>query len=70
MLASFEGWLEDTAEEMADYDYGGWLNIFAEHGQGYAGRGGSFTVARLLGCVTKGGEKLCYGIFAGSINLF
>ena len=70
VFTNIDGWLEDTAEEMADYDYGGWLNIFAEYGQGYAGRGGSFTVARLLGCVTKGGEKLCYGIFAGSINLF
>ena len=70
VFTNIDGWLEDTAEEMADYDYGGWLDIFAEYGQGYAGRGGSFTVARLLGCVTKGGEKLCYGIFAGSINLF
>lgn len=69
VFTNIDGWLEDTAEEMADYDYGDWQNIFAEYGQGYAGRGGSFSVGRLLGCVVKGGEKLCYGIFAGSVNL-
>lgn len=70
VLTNIDGWLEDAAEEMADYDYGGWMNIFAEFGQGYAGRGGSFSAGRLLGCVAKGGEKLCYGICAGSVNLF